>query len=87
MHRGFIPQKTKPGQSPMQTPGETQQRVINKNVSSNQTGRATNVLNQRVGQQYSNFTSPDQNYNSGSHVVNAAARAALIKPIGSENQL
>jgi len=45
MHRGFIPQKTKPGQSPMQTPGEAQQRVINKNVSSNQTGRAPNVLN------------------------------------------
>ena len=38
-------------------------------------------------QHFHNFTSPQQNYTSGVSMVDAAARAALIKPIGSENQL
>jgi hypothetical protein len=61
--------------------------VYNKSQPTNQ---ANTLKPQNLGpiatQQYQNAVAL-QNYNSGSSMVDAATRAALIKPIGSENQL
>lgn len=48
-NRNFIPQKTKPTQSPMQTPADAR-------TNKNSTGRSPNVP--RAGQHFQNFTSP-----------------------------